>query len=154
MKRLATALRITVACIAFATAYVAVAFRVEFEQQRAEYTRVIDSVGEVAKLMHDNGDIMLRYRHYTNYHLDNKYGHCLECNSRPLPEGGWEFKPPAPLLRDPEWIDAWNPYILKDIEEVHRGIHGFIMQLRIQHINLRHTLHAMRESTGYESNSK
>ena len=151
LQRLATATRILVAIVAFITAYLAVAYRIEFEEQRAEYTRVIDSIGLVSEAMHANADIMLRYKHYTNYHSDHKYGHCLECNDRPLPETGWEFSPPAPLLRDPQWVNAYNPYILKDIEEVHRGIHGFIMQLRIQHINLRHTLHAMREATGYES---
>ena len=150
MKRLATITRVVVACIAFATAYIAVCFRIEFEQQRAEYTRVIESIGEVAELMHDNSDVMLRYKHYTGYHLERKYGYCLECNDHPLPETSWELKQPAPLLRDPKWVNTWNPYILSDIEEINRGIRSFVMQLRIQHVNLRNTLHAMRESTGYE----
>ena len=150
MKWLPTIIRVIVACVAFATAYLSIAYRIEFEQQRAEYTRVIESIGEAAQLMSDNTDIMLRYKHYTKYHLDKKYGYCLECKGHPLPEVGWTYDPPKPLVKEEKWIDAYNPYILQDITEVNRGVRSFKMQLRIQHANLRHTLQAMRESTGYE----
>ncbi|MCH2203864.1 MAG: hypothetical protein MK102_18010 [Fuerstiella sp.] len=112
-----------------------------------ENSRVIDEIGKAAALMTECSDIIMRYSHFTDNHTEQVI-FCPECGTR------------GPVHEEPEIEDTEEEYpatidqLLKDSDELRRGVGSIIIGLRLQRTGLRHHLKRLRENlSGHRSSS-
>ncbi len=109
-------------------------------------SQTIDRMGELAALLEESSDIIMRYSHYTDRHT-TRVQLCPECFSRQRRDD------PGPETNPPEDIPLTLEQLSRDAFELRDSAARFATHLRLQQDALRHHLKRLREQADAPSGS-
>jgi hypothetical protein len=128
--------------------------------QIVKHTEIINSIGLSAKTSSEVSDLLMRIRHYTDNHGDIKHWFCPECskNEKRIPslEENWNLKSFTRYLNHKmqkdgdqasEEVPETPEQVMKDLEEINRGVGAIDMGHQHQIIFLRLLLKELQENT-------
>ncbi len=105
---------------------------------------LIGELGQIAGVMEETSDIMMRYSHYTDNHTE-QVPLCPECGTESIL--GDETVPEEPAEEIPETMEQ----LLADARELGRSVGSLKSGMVHQRTALRHHLERLRETAGNKS---
>lgn len=113
--------------------------------QIVKHTEIINSIGLSATTSSEVSDLLMRIRHYTDNHGDTKQWLCPECskNEKSIVESVPDDAHPD----EPEEVPETPEQVMKDLEEINRGVGAIDMGHQLQIIFLKSLLKDLRENT-------
>lgn len=114
--------------------------------QIEKHTQIINGIGVSARTSGEVTDLLLRVRHYTDSHGETKHVLCPECSKDDPKKAGLFTIEDHEHPDEPEEVPETTEQVMKDLEEINRGVGSIDVGHRHQIIFLQILLKDLEEN--------